>query len=439
MYSGKIFIYKHNIYFFIIIFLPLLSDIIYASLQYLGYQVPITTGVFARGIIIIISFYVFIAKYDKLERFHVYFIAALISLFIINILISASRSGDMFYNISSIAKAIFLPMVSATFYWIFSQYNKSEIAINKSLAIYAFLASLVVIIPALFDIGIQSYERVDFGQTGLLFGANDLGLALGMAIFIIIHNYIYIRSNLINTLYIMTTLYALTFLGTRATVVIFFGGALTLFASLILFRNRATSFNKAGRLTRYIVSFMLISVFIYVGKFTIDVVSSNELQQERIERLLAGELPREKLIEAGEIYLSERSTVYNVFGEGADSYEKGVGKYWAGLDRRIVEVDWMDGYGKYGIIFTVLTHLFVIMTAIKGIICSIRYKVPEMFIFSSGLFMYLGHSAIAGHALFSPMPSTVAAIYIALIWIYIKRTGRHQTNRKNINCHKVLQ
>ena len=61
-------------------------------------------------------------------------------------------------------------------------------------------------------------------------------------------------------------------------------------------------------------------------------------------------------------HIEERSEWFNIFGEGADAFQRGVAKHFeTDEDQHLVEVDWLDLFGSYGIIFTSLIHIFVLL------------------------------------------------------------------------------
>jgi hypothetical protein len=83
-------------------------------------------------------------------------------------------------------------------------------------------------------------------------------------------------------------------------------------------------------------------------------------------------------------------------------------------DQHLVEVDWLDLFGSYGIIFTSLIHIFVLLPFFVSTYRFIAKREPLSGLLASSLLLYVGHSALASHALVSPIPSTLMAAYLAL-------------------------
>jgi hypothetical protein len=122
-----------------------------------------------------------------------------------------------------------------------------------------------------------------------------------------------------------------------------------------------------------------------------------------------------RLMVAGAAHLANRSALYDLTGEGASAYHRGVARYFPTANElRMTEVDWMDIFGAYGIGFTVLIHAFVMLVLASAAWRFFAQRDSLHGIIAGATLIYFGHSALAGHALVSPIPSTLLAGYCAL-------------------------
>jgi hypothetical protein len=265
-------------------------------------------------------------------------------------------------------------------------------------------------------VGADTYGDYSSGSKGIFVPQNDISLALGLGLvaasYSLVTRFGYFRLGLL-------LLAAVGFIGigTRTSLILTLSVPVAT-AVIVIFSagDRQLHLNKLKLL------FVLIPV-LTVGVSTLGYVTYKELTQyqyqvNKYKRLASGEHPRLPLLEAGYLQLRDRGPAEIFWGEGATRYRRGVYQHWhKELDRgsRQVEVDWMDLYGQYGLIFTALLHFSLLLLILAALVRWLSGGNPLYGAVFLALTVYLLHSTLAGHALVSPITSSLAAAFAALL------------------------
>ena len=392
-----------------------------------------TWRVAERGIIIIAfyAFFYYIRWFKKSTRLLLLILVLFGSFGPISGLLYEQEMNLIPPNISAFLKIIYGPLLAMLFFIFIKKFHISTFTIFKMIAIAGFVAGLFLIIAKLGSFGKLTYGEYAYGSTGLFWAQNDLSLTLGI-IWIISFYLVLSQPTIINLVGGILIVIGISMIGTRASLI----GLIMLPPLVFLIRVWSISENRGKKIFRYIsILFLLVSLIGYTLQDVFTKISEYQYQQEKIESLLEGKLPRELLITAGFTYLKQRPFWFNIFGEGAANYQQGVYGYWEGFlesKRRLVEVDWIDIFGGYGLIFTILIHWFYLSFLIYSakIFVSKRSQLHGIIALSLGF--YLSHSAFAGHALGSPMPSGIVAALIGiLLFLSSQQKSKLKTNTRN--------
>ncbi|MEJ2621366.1 MAG: O-antigen ligase family protein [Candidatus Thiodiazotropha sp.] len=419
---------KDNVWLTILLILPVFSDSSYGLADYFGIALPIGTGVIFRGLILIFVILYVLSFISMFSLGLVLFYFSVILAVIPGVAIGIATGSNLVTEITMMSKAIYLPTMILLFYILSIQTIVTPERIFRYLEISSYLFSAVIILPSVFNIEIKTYGDYAFGIKGFFQPGNDIGLAFGIATLASGYRILSSKFSLFLISLMCLNLYALASLGTRASLFILAFIGLTFIISVLFFRDNPTQQNKIASLNQLssivILATLLTSAFIY--GYTSQ--SNYIYQSERINEITNGSHPRQDLIESGYSYIERRAPWLNLTGEGAERFRIGVATNMYSREYRGTEVDWLDSYGNYGLFYTLILFGFLIYTLYLSL-RSTLYLSTRLALFSaSGIFLYLSHSVIAGHAIFSATASTIVAAYIGIILYFNKyqKTARKQ-------------
>ncbi len=397
--------------------LPLLflADIIYGGLDYYGISLFVGPGIVLRGIALLFAFYVFFRKLSFVNK-KLKIIVVLSILLVFPSFISGLLQGQsFFYDIIFSTKIVYLPLITALFVVIRQRYELTNLYIIRYIEYSAYVLGVSLLLSQLLGIQHDSYGDYAFGNTGIFYAQNDMTLAFGLALLASGYSLALDEFSLVRSVLFVFSGFACIQIGTRASLAVVFGTAITV-AFCVLW-GRPIKKNSIDKLKKAaIVIFILISMG---GGLAYGLTRQQEFgfQQKKLEELASGEFPRLALVLSAVKHISGRSLAFDFFGEGADAFHRGVAKYFPGnVEHRIVEVDWMDILGAYGIFYTLFIYLFLMYIFLFSVT---RFLIKREQIFglvSAATLLYLGHSVLAGHALISPIPTTLMSGYFSIFF-----------------------
>ncbi len=271
----------------------------------------------------------------------------------------------------------------------------------------------------LFQIGFRTYGVYTASFKGFFSAQNDISLSLMLAFCIVVYHNLARPRPIAFGLSIFAML-GLLGVGTRSSLI-----ALVLIPILVIFVllfSSSTSW-KIGMKYRLIIFLtpILLSIVGVGLQGAYDKISESNYQLGRYEKLLYGELPRQRLIDAGISAINERSVVHDFIGEGGVLYFMRVYLF---VDEHVLnskrrpEVDWLELFGAYGVIFTLLIHSTLLVVLVYTARKFIALRKPEFGVFLIMILLYFGHSIFAGHALVSPIVNTIMSAVISIIISY---------------------
>lgn len=389
------------------------SDILYGWLSLSGYEGLITPGVVIRGGIFLLAVG-WSVKYHRAIRKRLFFLCwGLLLLSLTGPIISfieTLNGSALAIDVNGVAKVLYGPFILLLFIVLIKHYRITDLNIFSFIEYAAYFLGCSLLLMQLFSVGKLTYGNYAYGSTGIFHAQNDLTLSLGIALIPAVYRNIKNPSFLRLTL-LIASMFGCIGIGTRASIAIIFLVPVAVMFVILwsIERSEKTFIRKIISVTMVLVLAVGAS---WIGFRTIQYESQYSHQARKFETIAAGELPRLLLIRAGVEYLAGRNTAKNVLGEGSYHYQRGVYPYWGGMrddSRKSVEVDWMDLYGSYGVVFTILLHCFYLMLLFSSSKKFFLGKSEFDGLVATMLLIYIGHSALAGHALVSPIPSTLIA------------------------------
>ncbi len=417
--------------------LPMLfvSDILYGAMSLFGIEFAITPGIILRGMVLITAIYKLI-KHKQLVGAGLFYWIMLLFFFILPATIIGFVHGQsVFFDIISVSKVLYLPLVTGLFVVLIRRYYISENNVLHFIEYTAYLLGFCLLLSQATGFEKQTYGDFAFGSTGIFYAQNDMTLAFGLAMMaggylLVIGHYSLTRLFLLSM-----AAFACVNIGTRASLAVIIALVFTTTACTVWGKSPRFHRRYFELLLKCTMVLLLLICMLAVLIYGLSAQQKYSYQQDKLRQVAEGEFPRLLLVLAGKQHIEERSELFNVFGEGADAFQRGVAKHFpTAQERRVVEVDWLDIYGNFGIIFAMALHFFVL---IPLIVSSYRFLIRRESLaglLAAAIFMYLGHAIFAGHALTSPIPSTLAAAYLGLYFTRV--TVKSTYGRIDVNSHR---
>ncbi len=405
------------------ILLPLLfvSDILYGGMALLGIKTLITPGIILRGMVVATAIFM-IVKWRRILGTSLLGWIVLIVVSVLPAFVIGSFYGkSAFFNIISLSKALYLPFVTGLFVVIIRRYRVVADEVLRFIEYSAYVLGLSLLLSQMVGFEKQTYGDYAFGSTGVFYAQNDITLAFGLAMLASGYRLVMGHYSLIRAILLGMSAYACVQIGTRASLAVVAGVAMTAAACLIW--SKTSAGRQRGRilLRNWMTPALLVIALLGILGYALSIHMGHGYQHKKLEQIVKGGFPRQELVLAGMRHIEERGKWLNVFGEGADSFQRGVSKHFgSGEGRRVVEVDWVDSFGNYGVMFTILIHGFVLVPLVVSGYRFLARREPLSGLLASASLLYIGHSAVAGHALMSPIPSTLMAAYLALYFTSMK-------------------
>jgi hypothetical protein len=410
---------KKNLFLMIVLPLLFISDVFYGLMVYYGIGFAITPGIVLRGLLLIIAISFIIIRVRSVERKEINWLLALIILAIPGLFIGLVVSESYSYDISSSAKVLYLPILCVFFMICFTRFKISSDQVLSAIEFSAYFLGISLLLSQILGVNRETYGSYAFGTTGVFHAQNDLTLAFGLSLISAAYRLVFVRFSLLRLLFLVLSLVACLKIGTNSSLII------PIIVIFVLFSIHLTS-KSSYSFSIYIIKFVLFSllgfVFLYFFSNTVETFLAHDYQAKKVEALLSGEFSRAPLTYAAEQHISKRILVFDLFGEGFDSFHRGVAQYFTGLvDRRIVESDPYDIYGAHGILFLFAIYFYLVRFFKESVINFFRSnRNPNYILTASAIFLYFFYSLLVGHALTSPIPSTLLAAYIGLFYAFKK-------------------
>lgn len=413
--------------------LPILfiSDILYGALQLLEMELAITPGIILRGMVLLSAIYMLI-KYKRLiEKCLLYWILLLIFSILPSAMVGSIHGQSLFFDIDSIAKILYLPLVTGLFVVLIRRYCIIEDDVLRFIEYAAYVLGLSLLLSQAMGFAKQTYGDYAFGSTGIFYAQNDMTLAFGLAMMAGGYRLVMGHYSLTRLILLGMSAFACVNIGTRASLGVIIAVVLTVMACVLWSASLRIPRRGMDLLRKCIMVFMLLVSMFGVLIYGLGAQLEYSYQQKKLNQIAEGKFPRLLLVLAAEQHLEERSQLFNVFGEGADAFQRGVAKHFpTDQERRMVEVDWLDIFGNYGIIFAAAIHFFVLVPLVVSSYRFLVTREPLTGLLSAAMLLYLGHATFAGHALTSPIPSTLGAAYLALYFTKVSTKSSSQLWQK---------
>ncbi|MBA6414069.1 O-antigen ligase family protein [Parahaliea sp. F7430] len=433
-------------------------------------QTFFSPGEITRGGLLVVATIFMILKSKLWLSSYNIFLAVLCILLLVSVLIAPNFPDSLLFDIKAAARVLYGPFVVLVFLALIKHYDVSAERLLFYVEISFYLIGISLLIQSFFDIGKDTYGSYAYGFKGLFKPQNDIGLSSAITLAAALYGNL-VKPSFVRLIMLCLAMLGVVGMGTRtamaAPVVVMMA------IILVVLIARIASFERSGRPLRiYPKTFFLIIIFPLFATFYsyslatgVSIVPSflddvfhneaealfpsgakntnvsnintdpitttkargtakpraTEYQKMKMERTAKGVVYRKDLLDGAVKYTSQRPIAYDFFGEGAYSFRSNVAKQWPNFawgKQKYVEMDWFDLYGEYGVLFSILLTLFYFYFLLLAVFYFFTSKKVEFGVFALMFGLYIAHSLIAGHAMNSPMVSTLIAAIIGFLLFF---------------------
>ena len=423
---SKRWLYGKAIPFFLIVF-PVFVDILQGAIGKAGRSGLFSIGILFRGMITVAAIYLLLKlRGSPLKSFLMIFLTIFLFSNMVWNLVSDAYSFP--FELSQAMKVVFPWLLAGILLYLDRRAQIDSYYLMSLIAWAGFISALSIAAASALGIGHQTYGDWSYGTKGLFHAQNDIGLVLVMTMAAAIVLFARVRRA---AYLIIPGVIAIAgiLLGTRTGIL---GPAMVIvgfFLATLLNPRMFSPKGGAKALTSSVAVLVLpILLITGVGTAVYTQVDKTQFIIKKIENL-SEETPRSKLEAAGAKRLWDRDLVFTFFGEGGLSFMRQVAenlgrsharydstgtfsrasKKKAQISTHRVENDIYDVFGFYGIsLFIILYGGFLIVYALTLRMAFRAWNMENvgfLLIFT----LFLAHSSLAGHGIFSPQVTTLIA------------------------------
>lgn len=276
-----------------------------------------------------------------------------------------------------------------------------------------FVASLLILIPYILGIGKPTYFEGAYGNKGFFSAQNDISITLAICLVLSAYQYTSSRST---TSLIKSTLIALSLLvlGTRLAMI-----SALIIPICFIFQLRFKSIA--------IVALTLIVFASPLYNIVADYLSFSAYENQKFETMSSlGDKGRITLLTGANRFFENRSIIAHIFGSGTFEYLNQTFKNLSFLqlegDMKAVEMDPIDLFGQFGIIYTVALYVFISSFIIRLLKLPTKTKETKSIIIA--LILALLNSIFVGHTINNAILAPVVASLLSMATIILRERSK---------------
>ncbi len=390
-----------------------LADVFFGVAALVGLTLPVSPAVAARGFLVAAAALFIVRNARRVRWIEGLWVTVLFAAMVPSLVISVFSGGALIYDSIAVFRALYLPIVALFGLVLMRRYELEADDVLRAVEWAGVLFAASLVLPGLLGVQVSTYGDYAFGDRGIFYAANDVSVALGVSMFAVGYRLLFVRQSWLRAACLLLAIWACIQLGSRASLAIVIGFGAVMAAALAVDKGRRLQ-KGVSTVRKWGLGLLVVGALGGGAWYGFQMQVSQSFQEDKLLELAQGQLPRLALMQAGMAHIGSRSVVVNIFGEGADLFERGVGSRWPSGGRRMTEVDFLDSVGRHGIVFTVLIHAVLLAVLVRFMTTALRYRSALMVTLAGALTLYLGHATLAGHALFSPTPSSLLALFVAV-------------------------
>ncbi len=370
----------------------------------------------ARGAVLLWALLVMIrVVHPGLRRLQLWVVALGLS-GAIGLVVTFLRGGDgsmLVEDISLLSKVLYGPALVLLLAVLFRRYRLDPPGVLDAVAWVAGVAGGSIALLKVAGLGQYTYAEAEVGGKGWFIAQNDLSVALGIGLVAALH--LAIRQRRIR--YVLLAMLGFTgmlIIGTRAAMLAAF--ALPV-AMLLIHRSSLYPGRRRVFVGILGVAALLLALSV-AAAWEFRNIRAERKQQEKLQMLADNPFVRGLRVVAAWKSVEHQPLSRDLFGQGMTTYGRGVARaLGVQADVTLAEVDWMDMFGAYGAVFTVLAYAFYLGFLRHARVVRRRYGSMVSQSAVLALAWFLLHSMVAGHALTGTIPAGTLAPILSLLWV----------------------
>lgn len=381
-----------------------------------------TPGDLGRGVLLIIGMVVVLTTHSRCLRDLQRWVLLLLCLGLIgpvSALVGHGDLGGFAYDMEGLSKTLYGPLMIVLFLWIFLRFRVRTWYLLSVISLWGTLAGSCLLFFQSLGIGSGTYEEFSTAHKGLFIAQNDLGLGLAISLAVSTYQLLY-RPGLVRLCAFLLTMGGMFVLGTRVGII----GAVAI-PLLVILVIRPKSSGARRPLRRLAFAGFLILAVAGASYQEAKSIEDQSYQMQKFAELSAGEFTRVALLGNAFSYTFDMGWWSTLFGQGSNRYQRGVaGQLAVPENKGLAEIDWLDLWGAQGLLFVVLLYGFYSLSLFRCATARFSDAPTLRWLLGLAVSLYILHATLAGHAMWSPLPSGVVAPIAALGWLaYVRRKG----------------
>lgn len=406
MHKINKFLSKHiNLIFLIFIILQPITDV-FTGIS-INFDFLVSPGIIVRVIFMFLFLYylIFISKCLYRKK------ALLLLLIIFIYMIIFSLTYPSYYEIASLFKAFYFPIMFIALFIMYDDNNKVN---NRYLLFTLFIYIFVIILASITNTAFQSYDIAKTGSVGWFNSANEIGAIIAILLPILFEQ-TYKKFDLIKLLFLILVVIVSFKLGTRIPLVSL-GLCLVIYYIKVMSKLLKLKYKKTFTGV-IILSIAILSTFIIMlPKMPIYkniIIHSKFLKIDSVDDIFRnGETMDHFIFSRRLSYLDDTNSVY----VNSDLYNKLFGIGYV-KNNKMIEMDIFDIFYRHGVI-----GFLIYFCSIISMFCFKKIKKFDKF-YILPLFLIIFISCFAGHVLVSPAVSIFVVIIILNMLFNEKKGG----------------
>lgn len=391
---------KENLIFLFLFITPLFADAIYSLSEF-------RIGILYRGIA-----YIAILAYIMLLPLRKYKTLTFLCFYPLILALGASLFyGALTLGLTEAAKYSY-PFAMTIFF-----ISKSNTITKPKLLSFTtnlgFVASLLILIPFLLGIGKPTYFEGAYGNKGFFSAQNDISITLAICLVLAAYQYTSNHSTATLVKVILITL-SMFVLGTRLAMI-----SALIIPICFIFQLKFKSIA--------IASFTLLLFASPLYNLAADYLSFSTYENQKFETMSSfGDKGRITLLSGANRFFENRSVIAHIFGSGTFEYLNQTFKNLNFLqlegDLKAVEMDPIDLFGQFGIVFTVTLYVFLLSFLVR--LSKISQKSKETKTIIIALSLVLLNSIFVGHTINNAIAAPVIASLLSIATMILKERSK---------------
>lgn len=347
----------------------------------------------------------------RLQRW-VLLLAALGSTGLLYVFFAGGSMHGLRLNAAQLLKTLYGPVLAVALLIEIRRQRLTLVDVFDAVAWVAGLAGGSIVLLTLAGLGQQTYALHDAGAKGFFIAQNDIGVAMGIGLLAAVDLLLRTRRWRYAILGILG-MAGMLMLGTRAAMAAAFVLPL---AMMLNFRSQLMRGRRRGFLA-LLLGLVVVLSFAVGAAWRFRTLQAESYQQHKLQALADNPFVRGVRVIAALDHVRQRPLRADIIGEGFLSYSLGVARnFGQNLEGVLAEVDWMDLYGTYGILFAIAIHLFYLDALRQSRrLARVHGKIAARTAFLA-IVWFLLHSAVAGHAIAGTIPAGTLAPILSLAW-----------------------